>query len=91
MKATGVVRKIDELGRVVIPVEVRRVNGWDKGQAMEMFVDDNGGLYMKAYQDEDEKADIIDQLEVLKALSKNPAAVEIAENTIAFIKGGKAL
>lgn len=91
MKGTGVVRKIDELGRVVIPKEIRRTNGWEKGQPMEMFVDDNGGLLLKAYRPNEDKEEILDQLEVLKALSKNPAAIEIVENAISFIKGGRAL
>lgn len=36
-KATGIVRKIDELGRVVIPKELRRVYGVEPGDAMEIF------------------------------------------------------
>ncbi|SEA52994.1 AbrB family transcriptional regulator, stage V sporulation protein T [Thalassobacillus cyri] len=40
MKATGIVRKIDELGRIVIPSEIRRSNGWAPGQPMEMFIED---------------------------------------------------
>ncbi len=48
MKATGIVRKIDELGRVVIPKEIRKLMGWADGDPMEMFVDDNG-VYLKKY------------------------------------------
>ncbi|PEE36081.1 AbrB/MazE/SpoVT family DNA-binding domain-containing protein [Bacillus pseudomycoides] len=39
MKNTGVVRKVDELGRVVIPVELRRILGIDTGSALEFHVD----------------------------------------------------
>ncbi|MGM0414740.1 MAG: AbrB/MazE/SpoVT family DNA-binding domain-containing protein [Bacillota bacterium] len=39
MKATGIVRKIDELGRVVIPKELRETMEIDKKDPMEVFVD----------------------------------------------------
>ncbi|NLP36598.1 MAG: AbrB/MazE/SpoVT family DNA-binding domain-containing protein [Firmicutes bacterium] len=40
MKATGIVRKVDELGRVVIPVELRRTLGIEIKDGLEIFVDD---------------------------------------------------
>ena len=40
MKSTGIVRKIDELGRVVIPMEMRRSMGIEDGDAFEIYVDD---------------------------------------------------
>ena len=39
MKSTGIVRKIDELGRVVIPMEIRNTMGINSRDAMEIFVD----------------------------------------------------
>lgn len=39
MKATGIVRKIDELGRIVIPKEIRRTFGIDIKDPLEIFVD----------------------------------------------------
>ncbi len=39
MKSTGMVRKIDELGRVVIPMEMRRTMNIGDGDAFEIFVD----------------------------------------------------
>ena len=39
MKATGVVRKIDELGRIVLPVELRRTLNIGVKDSMEIFVD----------------------------------------------------
>jgi len=38
MKSTGMVRKIDPLGRLVIPIEVRRVLGLKENEPVEMFV-----------------------------------------------------
>ncbi len=39
MKSTGVVRKIDDLGRVVLPIELRRVLDIDKDSSLEIYVD----------------------------------------------------
>ncbi|PPB10876.1 AbrB/MazE/SpoVT family DNA-binding domain-containing protein [Brevibacillus laterosporus] len=39
MKAKGIVRKIDDLGRIVLPKELRDSNGLPSGTPMEMFVD----------------------------------------------------
>ena len=41
MKSTGIVRKIDELGRVVIPMEMRRSMAIEDGDAFEIFVDED--------------------------------------------------
>ena len=39
MKSTGIVRKVDELGRVVIPIELRRTLGINIKDALEIYVD----------------------------------------------------
>lgn len=39
MKATGIVRKVDELGRIVIPKELRRTLNIEEGDPLEIFVD----------------------------------------------------
>ena len=39
MKSTGIVRKVDELGRVVLPIELRRTFGIEVKDALEIFVD----------------------------------------------------
>lgn len=39
MKATGIVRKMDELGRIVLPIELRRRLEYREGQELEMFVE----------------------------------------------------
>jgi AbrB family transcriptional regulator, transcriptional pleiotropic regulator of transition state genes len=48
MKATGVVRKVDELGRVVIPIELRRNLGIAEKDGLEIFVDDEK-IILKRY------------------------------------------
>ena len=49
MKATGIVRKIDELGRVVIPKEVRRTLKIRDGEPLEIYTDDSGSVILKKY------------------------------------------
>ncbi len=41
MKSTGIVRKVDSLGRIVLPIELRRVMGIDIKDPIEIFTDDN--------------------------------------------------
>lgn len=48
MKATGIVRKIDSLGRLVIPMELRRSYDIQEGDPMEMFTD-NDGIIIRKY------------------------------------------
>ena len=48
MKATGVVRRIDDLGRIVIPKEIRRNFKINEGDSLEIFVDD-GDIILKKY------------------------------------------
>ncbi len=49
MKATGVVRRIDELGRIVIPKEIRRTLRIKEGTPLEIYSGDSGELYLKKY------------------------------------------
>ena len=48
MKSTGIVRKVDELGRVVIPIELRRTLGINEKDALEIYVDDDR-IILKKY------------------------------------------
>lgn len=49
MKATGIVRRVDDLGRIVIPKEIRRTLRIKDGDPLEIFVQD-GGVFYKKYQ-----------------------------------------
>lgn len=49
MKSTGIVRKVDELGRVVIPIELRRTLGIDEKDALEIYVD-HEKIILKKYE-----------------------------------------
>jgi AbrB family transcriptional regulator (stage V sporulation protein T) len=49
MKATGIVRKIDELGRIVIPREIRKSLKIREGNPLEIYVEKNGEIILKKY------------------------------------------
>ena len=47
MKSTGIVRKVDELGRIVLPIELRRNLDINEKDALEIFVDDDKVILKK--------------------------------------------
>ena len=47
MKATGIIRRIDDLGRVVIPKEIRRNCNIREGEPLEIFLEDGGVVFKK--------------------------------------------
>ena len=49
MKATGITRRIDELGRIVIPKEIRRTLRIREGAPLEIFTDREGQIILKKY------------------------------------------
>ena len=49
MKATGIVRRIDDLGRVVVPKEIRRTLRIREGDPLEIFTDRQGEIILKKY------------------------------------------
>lgn len=57
MKATGIVRRIDDLGRVVIPKEIRRTLRIREGDPLEIFTDREGGVILKKYSPIEELTD----------------------------------
>lgn len=49
MKSTGIVRKVDELGRIVLPIELRRTLDISERDALEIYVD-GASIVLKKYQ-----------------------------------------
>lgn len=47
MKSTGIVRKVDELGRIVLPIELRRTMGIDVKDSLEIYVDGDSIILRK--------------------------------------------
>ena len=64
MKATGTIRRVDDLGRIVIPKEIRQNLGIREGDPLEISVD-NGAICLIKYQPEEIKK-ILDDIEELK-------------------------
>lgn len=49
MKSTGIVRKVDNLGRIVLPIEIRKVLEIKEKDSIEIFID-NGKIVLEKYQ-----------------------------------------
>ena len=62
MKATGIVRRIDDLGRVVIPKEIRRTMRIREGDPLEIYTDNSGEVIFKKYSPIGELADFSNQI-----------------------------
>lgn len=55
MKATGIVRRMDDLGRVVIPKTIREQLHLEEGMPFELFIGKDGGVYFKPYRPYEEE------------------------------------
>ncbi|MBS3970255.1 MAG: AbrB/MazE/SpoVT family DNA-binding domain-containing protein [Clostridia bacterium] len=86
MKATGIVRRIDDLGRVVIPKEIRRTLKIREGEPLEIFTDRNGEVILKKYAPindlsiyAQEYCDVLaDTLSVIAAVSDDISIIAVA-------------
>lgn len=85
MKSTGIVRKVDELGRVVLPIELRRSLGIAEKDALEIYIDGNQ-IILQKYQPDTEKQEVIKALEGLAYKAKSTHAAETIERAIKLIK-----
>ena len=90
MKATGIVRRIDDLGRVVIPKEIRRTMRIREGDPLEIFTDKDGELIFKKYSPIGELGDFAGQLcDSLRRSTDAIAAVCDRDAVIAIAGGGR--
>ena len=69
MKATGIVRRIDDLGRIVIPKEIRRTMRIREGDPMEIFTNREGEIMLKKYSPVGELAEFAGTLAESMALT----------------------
>ncbi len=84
MKATGIVRRIDDLGRVVIPKELRRTLRIREGDPLEIFVNNDGEVIFKKYSPIGELGDFAsDYAETLAKASGQGAVITDRDNVIA--------
>ena len=90
MKATGIVRRIDDLGRVVIPKEIRRTLRIRDGDPLEIFTDKDGEVIFKKYSPIGELSDFAAQIcDSLHRSTDALAAVCDRDSVIAVAGGGK--
>ena len=83
MKATGIVRRIDDLGRVVIPKEIRRTLRIREGDPLEIYTDTNGEVIFKKYSPIGELSSFAAQYaEVLSKISKCPILISDNDHII---------
>ena len=90
MKATGIVRRIDDLGRVVIPKEIRRTLRIREGDPLEIFTDREGEIILKKYSPIGELGSFAK--EYAESLAQNAghiACIVDKDHIIAVSGGGK--
>lgn len=84
MKATGIVRRIDDLGRVVIPKEIRRSLRIREGEPLEIFTNEEGGVVFQKYSPVGEFGTFTAQYaEALHKTAGFPVAICDLDNVIA--------
>lgn len=83
MKATGIVRRIDDLGRVVIPKEIRRTMRIREGDPLEIYTDNDGEVIFKKYSPIGELSNLATQYaEVLGKSSGFPVLIADRDHII---------
>lgn len=83
MKATGIVRRIDDLGRVVIPKEIRRTMRIREGDPLEIYTDADGEVIFKKYSPMGEMSEFTTQYaEVLYRATNLPVIITDRDHVI---------
>ena len=83
MKATGIIRRVDDLGRVVIPREVRRLMGIKSDDTLEIFVDTvENVVCFKKYSPLGEVGSMLDSVEFHAEYIESAGAQREAENLV---------
>lgn len=85
MKSTGMIRKVDGLGRVVLPKELRNTLGIDNQDPLEIYTNGNQVILQK-YQPETEKEDVIASLKKMAKGAKSGFALETIDRAIKLIR-----
>ena len=91
MKATGMIRRMDELGRVVIPKEIRRTMHLKEGEELEIFAQEEG-LFLKKYSAMETLRDsAVEYVRVVERLVGNTVLVADAEHLLVGVGRDAAL
>ena len=86
MKATGVVRRIDDLGRIVIPKEIRRTLHIKEGDPLEIFTDKEGEVILKKYSPIGELSEFATGY--AETLSKTTGHIACITDSVIAVSGG---
>ena len=88
MKATGVVRRIDDLGRVVIPKEIRKTLRIKEGDPLEIFTDKEGEVILKKYSPIGELTEFATEYAETLAKTTGHIACITDKDTVIAVSGG---
>lgn len=88
MKATGIVRRIDDLGRVVIPKEIRRTLRIREGDPLEIFTDREGEVILKKYSPIGELNEFANEYAESLSEAVNVIAIITDRDNVIAIAGG---
>lgn len=88
MKATGVVRRIDDLGRIVIPKEIRKTLRIKEGDPLEIFTDREGQVILKKYSPIGELSEFATEYAETLAKTTGHIACITDKDTVIAISGG---
>ena len=88
MKATGVVRRIDDLGRVVIPKEIRKTLRIKEGDPLEIFTDKEGEVILKKYSPIGELSEFASSYAETIAKTTGHIACITDKDTVIAVSGG---
>ncbi len=83
MKATGIVRRIDDLGRVVIPKEIRRTLRIREGDPLEIYTEKDGGVIFRKYSPMGDLQDFAGQ--ICESVGKNTGHIAAVSDRDAII------
>ena len=84
MKATGIIRKIDDLGRVVIPMEIRKALRIHTGDPLEIYTSNDGEIIFKKYSAVNEMAENAAQVaDIMYKLANCPVVIFDRDNVAA--------
>ena len=85
MKATGVVRRIDDLGRIVLPKELRRTMRIKEGESLEIYTDGTDRIILKKYSPVQNVNDFVEEfVESVYASNKSDIIITDNEKVIAY-------
>lgn len=92
MKATGVVRRIDDLGRIVLPKELRRTMRIKEGESLEIFIDGSDKIILKKYSPVQNINEFVDEfVDSIYASNKKDIIISDNEKIVAASEGIKSL